>query len=486
MTRVPAGLFIVLVTLTVVQAVVPGVPLAFESLAFDVIVNAAALLAGSLVAGIAFLRLRGGDPVSGAICAAFLVNAALNLLTLSLEASGAAGSAGMALHAPTQEPLYLHGAARATSALLFLAGGLAAGGRVGLPLDRRWVALPVAILVPVALLIHVGWTGLPDWLSPDGLRQLADGQLSRPLGGVSLFAVAFQAAVVAMLAASSLLYARWRPFSGSSFNRYLAVALVIAAVGELQFAIFPGSFSGLVSTNDLFRLASALVLLIGIGDDLRASDAALAVATRQLREAEQARIALDERSRLAREIHDGLSQHLWIAKLKVEQLTVASAPASPALVAELADLVELGLAEARQTVDALRTIDGEQPLADLLRRSIEAFANQRGIPVDFVMETDLGMVNPHASAEVVRIIQEALNNVARHADATRVRVVVNSDRDRLAVSIRDNGIGFEPGLPIGGFGLTSMRERAEGIGGQLAVESAPSAGTTVNLTVPSQ
>jgi signal transduction histidine kinase len=63
---------------------------------------------------------------------------------------------------------------------------------------------------------------------------------------------------------------------------------------------------------------------------------------------------------------------------------------------------------------------------------------------------------------------------------------VNSDRDRLAVSIRDNGIGFEPGLPIGGFGLTSMRERAEGIGGQLAVESAPSAGTTVNLTVPSQ
>ena len=101
------------------------------------------------------------------------------------------------------------------------------------------------------------------------------------------------------------------------------------------------------------------------------------------------------------------------------------------------------------------------------------------------MSAKLPGLSARAQAEVLRIAQEALSNVRRHADATVVRVRASMEADRLVVSVRDNGRGFDP-ASVGqvAFGLASMRERAALIGGELSIESAPGDGTLVTLVVP--
>jgi len=122
------------------------------------------------------------------------------------------------------------------------------------------------------------------------------------------------------------------------------------------------------------------------------------------------------------------------------------------------------------------------------RTYAETFSQQRGLPVDVELDEGLGEVPPRIGAELLRVVQEACANVARHADATRIVIRLSRDGRNLLLAVSDNGIGFEASRHQGGqrqgFGLTSMRERVEGLGGRLEIESAPSAGTTVRVSVP--
>ena len=96
------------------------------------------------------------------------------------------------------------------------------------------------------------------------------------------------------------------------------------------------------------------------------------------------------------------------------------------------------------------------------------------------------MVTPDASTALFRIFQEALTNIARHAGATQVEVVLRKQRDRLVLRIHDNGRGFDPASPSrsGSLGLLGMRERAAMLGGEVSISSAPEEGTTVTAWMP--
>ena len=483
-TLVVAALFVLLV---------PGFPFAVVSIPLDVLVNDTALLVGGAVVWLALLRYRErGDAASGMIGAAFLVAVALNLLVITTEASGADAALGMSLAAPTQEPLYLHGGARLIMSLTLLAGGLAATGRWHPA--RRWtlVVLPLVVALALGLAIHVVWESLPAWVGDEGLRQLAAQDTGEPLQGVTAVAVAMQSVSALAFLAAAILYAAWRPEPSSPFPAFLAVALVLGAASEVQFLVYPGSFSGLVGSNDVVRLGFALVMMVGVAADLRSSSRALVRAEAEvsrLREAELASAALVERTRLAREIHDGLSQHLWLAKLRLGEVTPEQTPAEIlARVDEVAALVDTGLVEAQQTIAALREGAADRPLVGAIRTYAETFSQQRGLPVDVELDEGLGEVPPRIGAELLRVVQEACANVARHADATRIVVSLSRDGRDLLLAVSDNGIGFEASRHQGGqrqgFGLTSMRERVEGLGGRLEIESAPSAGTTVRVSVP--
>ncbi|MEV0390395.1 sensor histidine kinase [Nonomuraea sp. NPDC050643] len=194
---------------------------------------------------------------------------------------------------------------------------------------------------------------------------------------------------------------------------------------------------------------------------------------------------LAERQRMAREIHDTLAQGLTaiITQLEAAESGVQADAARTRLVAAR-DTAKESLAEARRSVQALRPAAlQEAQLGTALRDIAAAWSDRNGVPV-FVSVT--GEPRPlHAEVEdtVLRVAQEALANVAKHAGAGRAGLTLSYMEDVVALDVRDDGAGFTPG-GSGGFGLVAMRQRVTRLAGRFAVESAPGQGTGISATLP--
>lgn len=123
------------------------------------------------------------------------------------------------------------------------------------------------------------------------------------------------------------------------------------------------------------------------------------------------------------------------------------------------------------------------PLLDILTRHVDDFADRFALRTELTSNGSLPEIGPRAQAEVLRIVQEALTNVRKHADATVVRVDVSTD-DHLRFTVTDNGRGFRSEAVTTGFGMESMRQRAAVIGAELTVSSEPQNGTRIELSMP--
>jgi signal transduction histidine kinase len=195
---------------------------------------------------------------------------------------------------------------------------------------------------------------------------------------------------------------------------------------------------------------------------------------------------LEERHRLARELHDSVTQALYGVSLNTAAAELALASGKSDAVAanlqEIRETVQEAVSEMRVLLFELRPpLLEEEGLAGALEarlRSVEARAGLR-----------VGLCGEHAvrlsssmEQELYRIAQEALNNVLKHAHATRAEVQLDVSADVVCLQIQDNGIGFNPeNADPGGFGLRGMRERAARLGGVLHVQSAPGEGTCVSI-----
>jgi two-component system, NarL family, sensor kinase len=198
--------------------------------------------------------------------------------------------------------------------------------------------------------------------------------------------------------------------------------------------------------------------------------------------------ALEERNRVAREIHDTLAQSLAAI---VMQLETADARASSAGGAAAVEPIRQSLALARTTLEEARRSVLELREAPLEGRSLgvalrdltrELTTDRVTIDVD---APDDGPVPPAVGIGLYRIAREAMLNAVRHAHADRITVSVHRHRDRVVVVIQDNGTGFDPAVvPAGRFGLVGMRERARLLGGTLSIDSAPDRGTVIEALVP--
>jgi signal transduction histidine kinase len=273
---------------------------------------------------------------------------------------------------------------------------------------------------------------------------------------------------------------------------YVAIGLVFAAFAQLQQALFPSVHPIEASAGDVLWLAFSIALLVGIEAEARDTLKTLHETNEslgRLRDAEVDRAALEERARLSRELHDGLAQDLWLAKLKAGRLAAIpdQGPEATILCDELVSAIDSGLADARQAVMALRlNVDSpEAPVSELLRRYVEDFQDRFGLRAELECDDALPRLRPRVEAELLRIAQEALSNVAQHADATLVQVQLLLAGDQLTLLVRDNGRGFDlTAVGDDDFGLASMRERAAIIGGDLTVESRPSDGTCIKVQTP--
>ncbi|HME50398.1 GAF domain-containing sensor histidine kinase [Mycobacterium sp.] len=196
-----------------------------------------------------------------------------------------------------------------------------------------------------------------------------------------------------------------------------------------------------------------------------------------------------ERRRLAGDIHDGISQRLVTLSYRLDAARRAVGENPAAVAEQLAkahELVELTLQEARAAIGGLRP-----PVLDDLGLAGGLASLARSIPqINLEVELADRRLPDHIELALYRIAQECLQNVVKHARATRAKLTFAVDEDTARLEIVDDGVGFDTfehplgGDEMGGYGLLSMAERAEIVGGRLNIRSRPGAGTAVSATIP--
>ncbi|WP_406023297.1 sensor histidine kinase [Nocardioides sp. NBC_00850] len=196
----------------------------------------------------------------------------------------------------------------------------------------------------------------------------------------------------------------------------------------------------------------------------------------------------DERERLAREIHDTIAQSLAgvVAQLQAAEGS-ADAQDVRRRVARATEMARTALVEARRSVQDLTPAElADTGLADALSRLVTSWRDDHGVEASFVVVGDATALHSEVEATLLRIAQEALANVAKHADASRVGVTLTYDDADVILDVRDDGSGFDPAAPrrSSSFGLGVMRERAQRLAGTFTLESAPGAGTAVSASIP--
>jgi PAS domain S-box-containing protein len=260
-----------------------------------------------------------------------------------------------------------------------------------------------------------------------------------------------------------------------------------------------------------------------------ASQAAVAMENAKLYKQAQEAAALEERARLARELHDSVTQALFSMTMHAEaaQMALERDAGQPAALRpqggvsgsgsgnghpdgplrrnlrQLSELSEGALAEMRALIFELRPgALQEEGLAAALRKHTAALSAREGIGIEVQAPDDRIPLDPDAEEHIYRGAQEALHNVVKHAGAGQVIVRLEADAGqpaalrpqggvsssgRLVLEVQDDGVGFDPAtVPAGHLGLRTMADRMEQIGGALEIESAPGAGTTVRICAPSE
>ncbi len=223
---------------------------------------------------------------------------------------------------------------------------------------------------------------------------------------------------------------------------------------------------------------------------LFAAHAAIALTNARLYERSRELSVIEERARLARDLHDAVSQKLFGIRVKARAAAIL-VPRDPVrAAAELQSVAELGVeayAELRAVIDGLLPPDlSAHDLPESIRRYAEVAGRAHGRKVRFTAG-ELPCLGREVDAVVYRVAQEALHNALRHSGADEVRVGLRRGPGQVILEVADDGPGFVvDGLAArsNGLGLASMRDRAASVGGTLTVRSAPGAGATVRLAVP--
>ncbi len=208
----------------------------------------------------------------------------------------------------------------------------------------------------------------------------------------------------------------------------------------------------------------------------------LALHDQLLQQAREAGI-VDERARLSRELHDTVAQGLVGVIRQLENLPAGLDPPVKARIDRAEEAARDCLTEARRAVRALTPYQlQDADLIDAVRSVVRNWSRIHDIPAQVRVD---GTPAPGPGDDVVlRVVQESLANVARHARARSVTVTLSWLGEELIVDVRDDGAGFDPASAVRGRGLDSMTERLEAAGGRLVIESAPEEGTTVAAVVP--
>jgi signal transduction histidine kinase len=243
---------------------------------------------------------------------------------------------------------------------------------------------------------------------------------------------------------------------------------VAATFARLDFFLYPSLYTQWVYVSDVLRLLSYLLLLVGAAYEISSYWQSLSEAA-----------VLEERRRIARDLHDGLAQELAY----ISRLARVSSNGTPAA-AKIQASADRALDESRRAIAALtRPLD--EPLHVVLTQAVEEVAARSGRGTRIELRLDEQMeLNREARDAVLRVTCEAVSNAARHGRASTVRVIL-VDRGHPELTVTDDGIGFDVDDvdPTPGFGIKSMRERIEALGGSFRIASARGRGTRIDVVL---
>jgi signal transduction histidine kinase len=331
----------------------------------------------------------------------------------------------------------------------------------------------LAVLTLGALTLAAGAVGIAfgDRLPPtvDPAVSLIDGTAPSLVAHPVVLAV--QALGALLYAVAAIAFTRQTGRTGDELMRWVAAGCVLAATARIHYLLFPSLYSEYVYTGDLLRLGFYVLMLVGAAREIRSywEDRARAA-------------VLEDRRRMARDLHDGLTQELAYISSQTHKLTAR--PDDPATVQRIGAAAGRAMDEARLAIAALTRPVGT-PFPEALQQVVDDMAHRHDVKI----VTDLAptaQLDPVQSEIVLRIVGEAVLNAARHGSATRIDVRLTASP--LCLSVTDDGRGFVAPAPsdtgAGGFGITSMRERAAGLGGTLTITSEPGEGTTVQVSLP--
>ena len=259
-----------------------------------------------------------------------------------------------------------------------------------------------------------------------------------------------------------------------------AAVLLLQAEGDTLGALFLGAAQPGAFKPAQVELMKAI-----------ASQIALAVRNAQLYTQLRQTAVLEERYRLSREMHDGVAQTLGYLGMQAERIEGMAERGEtsrlPAEIKELRQVIAEAYLDLRETIDGLRlTVDQPGGFSGALRAHVEDFTRRSGLAVDCSCVDAPADLPPEIALHLLRITQEALANVRRHAQANRVWVSLARENGALELTISDDGQGFDAGSPLerSHVGLASMRERVRSLDGQLTFATSPGQGTRVTARVP--
>ncbi|MFZ0340935.1 MAG: ATP-binding protein [Gaiellaceae bacterium] len=274
-----------------------------------------------------------------------------------------------------------------------------------------------------------------------------------------------QLALAALYILAAFGFARRQRFAADELSAWLVIACILSAASHVNYFFHPSLHPNWVYTGDVFRLGSYLALLIGAAREIASYWTSVVAAA-----------SLEERRRLARDVHDGLAQEIAFIARNVRLLREQGP--DPALVERILRGVGRAQEESRRVVGAL-SARADEPFEDAIAAATREAARRYGAAVD--MELDSGIVlSPREREAVVRIASEAVANAAEHSGADVLRVYLERLEAGMRLGIVDDGAGFVEGA-LRGYGLVTMKERAEALGGKLRIDSRRGAGTKVEL-----
>ncbi|MFI7483510.1 sensor histidine kinase [Kocuria sp. M1R5S2] len=353
---------------------------------------------------------------------------------------------------------------RVAGAVLITAAAVVRPGRRTVRVGWPWtVVVPAAVVVTASAALWTWRDRLPSALwTPEASVPAVQGLLT----GHPVLVTA-QAGTALCFAVASLLFSAQAARRPDPLLHWLGPACALAAFARVNYALFPSLYTDWLYAGDVLRTGFYLLLLVGA-----------------LREIEQywnaySRAAvLEDRRRLARELHDGVVQELSLIRMAGHGLP----PGAPAR-ERILGACDRALDEARAAVHALGH-GGDETLGLLLHRAAREMAQRHGVRLEVVVDEAVD-ADPEQRHALVRIAREAVTNAVRHGRAERLCLRLARDGDHSSLVVEDDGTGFDVGRATGtgaGYGLISMRERARSLPGALEVRSEPGVGSEVTVT----